>query len=217
MFPDNQKPEQTPEPQQPLSSTAQEATPIDYLDQIATKPTKKFNFILKKPVLIGLIAVVVIILITIIANLPKSTSPTTLLAARLIATKTVATDSSTRLKSSKIRSINSNLKISLTNTIRDIKPFLTKIDVDINKLDASVKSKESTKLLTDRLEDARLNGIYDRTYAREMAYKLSTIITLYKKIEKDTGDNELKTFLETAEKNLSPVQAQFAEYNAANS
>lgn len=217
MFPDNQKPEQTPAPQQPLSSYAPEAAPVNYLDQISAKPVKKFHFILKKPILIGLIAVVAIILITIIANWPKSVSPTTQLAARLLATKTVATNLSSRLKSSQIRSINSNLKMSLTNTIRDIKPFLEKIDVDINKLSDSIKAKESTKLMTDRLEDARLNGVFDRTYAREMAYKLSTIITLYKQIEKDTGDKGLKTFLNTAEDNMAPIQVQFAEFNADNS
>lgn len=217
MFPDNQQPTPPLQPKQPLSSTAPEAAPISYLDQISAKPANKFDFIRKKPILIGLIALVVIILIAIIASLPQSVNPTTQLAARLMATKTVATDVSDNLKNSQLRSINGNLKMYLTNTIRDIKPFLAKNNIDINKLSASATALESTTALMARMEDARLNGVYDRTYAREMAYKLSTIITLYKQIYNSTGDTALKLFLTASQKNIAPIQAQFADFNAANS
>lgn len=104
-----------------------------------------------------------------------------------------------------------------TNTTREIKPLLIKNDINIDKLGSSATSKESTTKMMENLEDARLNGVYDRTYAREMAYKLSTIITLYKQIYKNTGDKALKTYLTTAQTDISPIQVQFAEFNADNS
>lgn len=217
MYPDNQQPETQQQPQQPLSSTAPESAPINYLDQISVKPEKKFKFKLKKPVLIGIFVIIALVISTIISVLPKKTGPTTQLAARLVATNNVAVESSANLRNTQLRSVNGNLKMYFTNTIRDIKPLLEKNNVDINKLSSSAKSEESTTKLEQRLEDARLNGVYDRTYAREMSYKLSTIITLYKQIHKKTNDNDLKKYIETAQNNIAPIQVQFAEFNASNS
>ncbi len=232
MEPDNQQqptplqPEQPSEPlntaedsqsAQPLSSTAPEIAPVNYLSQISVVEDKKFNFAQKKPMLIGIFAIICIVLAIIISILPKNVSPMTQLAARLVATNEVAVSSSANIKSSRLRSINSNLKMYFTNTTREIKPLLIKNDINIDKLGSSATSKESTTKMMENLEDARLNGVYDRTYAREMAYKLSTIITLYKQIYKNTGDKALKTYLTTAQTDISPIQVQFAEFNADNS
>lgn len=217
MFPDNQQPNQPQPPIQPLSATAPESTPISYLDQIAV-PEQIKPSLFKNKIAIALIALVAVLLVVVvISSLPKKTNNSELLAAKLIAAKTISEDATSKLKSTKLRSINSNLKIYLTNTTRDLTPFLFSNKIDIKKLDKALLAKESSEELAERLLDAKLNGIYDRTYAREMAYLLSTIIATYKSVGKSAKSSSYKTFLEASIDDLTPTQKEFAEYNADNS
>jgi hypothetical protein len=201
-----------PQDQQPL--------PADYLNQIA--PIQRRNndlFGSKKFLIFGLIAALIIILIltvasSIIAGNPKDTE---ILAARLVATKDVAEKATNNIKNSQLRAINSSLKLFLTNTIRDIKPLLAKVEVDIEKLSDFATTSESNTALQATLEDARLNAVYDRAYAREMAYKLDTILSLSKQIYGNTSSSELKNFLITTYDSLAPTQKLFADFNASNS
>lgn len=202
---------------QPLSSTAPEATPISYLDQIGSKTQIHTSLFQNKLALAGFVLIIAIIISIALSVIPKSTNPYALLAARLVATQSVADDATSKLKSTKLRAINSNLKIYLTNTIRDLTPFLVKQKIEIKKLDKAILAKESTAELMKRLEDARLNTIYDRTYAREMAFTLSNVITTYNSISRSASSASLKEFISTAKANLEPTQQQFADYNADNS
>lgn len=193
-------------------------TPIDYLNQIAPKATPKISPFRGKPIIAyGLIAIIVLIILISIGNLFNGVNPSEQLAARLIATQSVATDADSKIKSEQLLNFNSNLNIYLINTIRDIAPILAKDNIDTEKLSSSVTSAESTTQLMATLEDARLNAEYDRTYAREMSYKLDTILTLMRQIYENTGNSDLKTFLENSYKNLVPTQKQFADFNAADS
>lgn len=202
----------TPNDQQPL--------PADYLNQIA--PLQRRNngiFGGKKLIIFGLIAAVAVMLILSAASAILSASPksTETLAARLLSTQAVAEKATTNLKNTQLRAVNSNLKLFLTNTIRDITPLLAEQAVDIEKLGEAAIAGEANDKLVATLEDARLNSVYDRTYAREMAYKLETVLSLMKQIYGSTSDSELKEFLETAYLNLGPTQKSFAEFNASNS
>jgi hypothetical protein len=195
-----------------------QSIPADYLNQIAVKPTKKESFLNKRPILIGGIAIVVIILILmVIGSLSSGTKPSEQLAARLLATQNVANDATSKIKSPELRALNSNLKIYLTNAIRDIAAPLSKEKLNINKLDKKVVLAESDTKMLATLEDARLNAIYDRIYAREMAYQLDTVLTLMRQIDNDTGNKDLKSFLDSKIENLVPIQKQFADFNAATS
>ena len=192
--------------------------PSDYLNQIAVQPPKKVNFVRKQPILIGGVAIIaVIIILTIISNLSGGIKPSEQLAARLIATKSVADDATSKIKSPELRALNSNLKIYLTNTIRDIAAPLLKDKINVNRLDKKATVAESNVQLLATLEDARLNAIYDRTYAREMAYQLDTVLTLMRQIYNDTSNKDLKSFLDSKIENLVPIQKQFADFNSATS
>lgn len=202
----------TPNSQQPL--------PADYLNQIAPIQGRNNGLFGGKRLLVfGLIAAVIIMLILSAASAIMSGSPknTETLAARLMTTQKIAEDATTKLKSTGLRAVNSNLKLFLTDTIRDITPLLAKQEVDINELSKSAIAAESSEELLANLEDARLNAVYDRTYAREMAYKLETVLSLMKQIYSSTSDEELKKFLETSYSNLGPTQESFAKFNATNS
>lgn len=160
------------------------------------------------------IAIAVTLLIVISATSNKGTLQH--LAARLQSTETIVSGAQSKIKSTQLRALNSNLKIYLTNTNRDIVDPLSKQNVDVNKIDKSITSSETGKDVTDRLEDARLNAVYDRTYAREIAYRLETILALMHQIDDSTSSKSLKSFLDGAITNLEPSQKSFEDFNATN-
>ena len=193
---------------------------LDYLNQIAPKQSKNKLFGDKKMRLIAILggSTILIFLIVGIASLvngsPAKTSDT--LGARLLATQEIAEDATSKLKNSKLRTYNSNLKLYLTNTIRDITPFLSNESTDIKKLDPKAVAAESSKAILGRLETARLNVNYDLTYAREMAFQLDSIIVLMNQLYKSAKSNNLKTFLQSSIANLQPTQQQYADFNSAS-
>jgi len=205
---------QSPPPNVPNPSSA------DYLNQIAPQTSRLPRFQLgpKLFLMIGGVLVLLVIILSITVNsiAAGQRRPLETLAARLQSTETVVKDAQVNLKSSQLRSLNSELKLFMANTNRDLADPLKRAGVDITKLNATTVKSEATTELTDRLEDARLNAVYDRTYAREMAYKLDTIITLMEQIYDSTSSTSLKTFLETTYKNLEPTQKAFSDFNAAN-
>lgn len=199
----------------PENSQNQQSYPADYLNQIAPQHSKNNGLLGDKRLFIGLIGALLIAFILFVASsMSGSVDTTKQLAARLLSTKDTVTKATENIKSTKMRALNSNLGIDLSNTIREIGPILKNDGVDIEKLDKKITSLESNTKLLETLEDARLNAVYDRTYAREMAYQLSTILYLEKQIYSKTSNDELKTFLENAYKNLEPIQKQFAGFNS---
>lgn len=216
--PPQQQPAQPVMPQSPLPQPS--APNVDYLNQIAPKKPKKlrFKFGPKMIAILGGILVVVVIIISITVNVIANArrEPVEHLSARLTTTQEIVSDAQDNLKSSQLRSLNSNLKIYLTNTNRDIATPLANVGVKPDKISKSILAEESGDALTAKLEDARLNVDYDRTYAREMAYKLEQTMILMQQIYKSTSSKSLKSFLENAYTNLEPTQKSFADFNAAN-
>jgi len=196
----------------------QSPTPIDYLNQIAPKTSSRNNLLKSKPIIFGGLAIIILIIIIAVTSvLSGNLNLSQQLAARLISTQTVSTDAVTKIKSNQLLGYNGSLNIYLINTIREIKPLLAKDNIDINKLNANVTAAESNTTVLATLEDARLNAEYDRTYAREMSYRLDITLTLMRQIYESTGNSNLKSFLESSYKNLVPIQKQFSDFNAANS
>lgn len=193
-------------------------TNADYLNQIAPKPAKKSLIPKSKPLIVGIIALGFIVIITIIGLLASlatgNIGDTERLAARLQATQDIVDSAKTNVKNHQLRALNSSLDIYLTNTLRDATPILAKHNIKINSLSKSVVSAESDATILANLEDARLNAIYDRIYASEMAHQLENTTILMQKIFKSTNDSDLKSFLSNAYKTLQPTQKQFADYNA---
>jgi hypothetical protein len=148
---------------------------------------------------------------------PSGGSSTEKLAARLASTETIASAAQAKLKSSELRTLNSNLKIYLTNTNRDIVAPLMAVGINAKQLDPVVTKAEAGTDVTLRLEDARLNAVYDRTYAREMSYRLDTIVSLMQKIRASSSNTTMKSFLDSAITNLTPTQKEFSDYNDTNS
>lgn len=194
--------------------------PPNYLDDIAPQ-TQKAPFMANKLRLLifgGIIAIVIVLIGVAVSGAITNSrkQPWEQLAARVAATTEVVNSSEGKIKNSQLRSINSNLKISLTNTQRDLAAPLATANVDAKKLSKSVAAEESSVGMIERLEDARLNAKYDSTYAREMNYQLSNLLTVLSQLYNGSKNAANKEFLKTTYDNLQPVQKSIAEFSASN-
>lgn len=194
--------------------------PLDYLNQIAPQAPKKPLFVLNlRTIILGGIAAV--ILICIIAGIGGAISsaqkePWQRLSARLNATTAVVDGATANIKSSQLRSINSDLKLYLTNTKRDLTAPLTALDIKIDKLPEKIVASERSTGITERLEDGRLNAKYDSTYAREMTYQLATILSLLQELYATNVGPQTKEQLKAAYDNLLPTYTTVSQYSATN-
>lgn len=219
MYP-NQPPQQPQ--QQPPQWQQQPPTqlPTDYLNQISPQAPKRspFTFGIKQVLVLGGALIILVIIIAAViggANGGKK-APLERLSVRLTNTEAVANNAQTNLKSSQLRSLNASLKLYFTNTNRDIATPLVAAGITTKKIDKNIIASESTSAMTARLEDARLNAVYDRTYAREMAYQLGNTLTLMNQLYKTTKSESLKTFLSSAYTNLQPTQQAFANFTTTD-
>lgn len=202
-----------PAPAAPATYTA------DYLDQIAPPPAGPKlmggNFMW---ILIGLAVVFMFAvgLLTLTSG-GNNTATAQSVYLRVENLGTVSDNYRRYLKSTKLTTANTNLKIFLSNARRDITDPLVQNGVDLAKISKETKDKEvaAADEITAKLEDARLNAILDRTYAREMAYQTQLLIEQYNKMAKNPSpliaDNAKKTI-----PNLEPLQKTFAEFNEAD-
>lgn len=219
MYPNQPVPPPSQPPQQPQQSGQPPVVPLNYLDQIAPQTQKKrlFDSGPKKLIIILAAAFLVVMTLVVIVNVIAGANrkPAEQLAARLISTQQIADNAQENLKTTSLRSLNSTLRVYFTNTNRDIaQPFAT-IDINPTKVSGSVASEEAalTSATEERLEDARLNAVFDRTYAREMEYQLATLLALMEQVYSSTGSGTLKEYLEESYDNLEPLHEQFAAFD----
>lgn len=221
---------QQPMPEQPMQpqpdphaippQPGQQQYAIDYLDQIAPPPSgPKFLGGSFTWIIIGL-AVVFMFAVSIIALNSGSSNTTSAQTAylRYDNLSKIPLKYHKYLKSSKLSSTDSNFALFMTNAKRDLEEPIAKNGTDLKKLDKTLQAKEKSLAadVTAKLEDARLNAILDRVYAREMAYQAQQLIELYKKM----ANNRSKSISDNAKKaipNLEPIQKAFAEFDKVDS
>lgn len=189
--------------------------PIDYLDSISTSPkqTPGASDKLFFGAIIGAVLVIsaaVAFMLFAGGSTPKD--ELTRLSVRLSNLQSVSDGARANIVSSKLRATNTDLSLTLASGVRDIKEPLTTAGVDTEKISEAITSEEDITELTDTLEDARLNAVYDRTYAREMSYQLETLIVLIKQLESDVGDEAIREFLSETRANLEPLQEEFSTF-----
>lgn len=193
-------------------------TPLDYLNQIAPKQQKKplFALNLRSVLIVGIGLIIIVIILSVIASAVSSgrKTPWQHLSARITATQTIANNATGKLKSSQLRSINSDLKIALTNTERELAPVFTSMGVDTKKLPEKVLAAESADETLARLETGRLNAKYDSTYAREMNFQVSRVLALYQEIFSSTNSTNTKELINTAYADLAPSQKALTDYTS---
>ena len=206
-----------PQPQaQAPNQTPSTAYPVDYLNEIAPKKAP-VQFGMKLKIAIGA-AIGVILLVTVLAFATSSkgidASSPTLLAAKLDSLGKIVKKSQENIKANPLRSNNSDLQLILSNTTQSITAPLESHGIKMKKLDKKVVAAVAANdaKLEQRLEDARLNAVFDETYSREMAYEIKTLMVQMQTLYSKTSDKALADALGTSYKNLGPVQEVFAKY-----
>jgi hypothetical protein len=203
---------------QPNSPYQQPQVPSDYLDQIAApQQVKTLNPVLLWGLIGGVLLLAIVVIMGVMSGSKGDTSSSLAgVAARFNNLQSVAVGAQENLQSSELRTLNSSLALSLTNSNRDLAAPLKSQDINLkDKKDRTViaSAAEFAKLDT-RLEDARLNAVFDRTYAREVTYQLKTLRSDMAVLYKKSKSKSLKTALATADTNLKPLVEGFAASNA---
>jgi len=192
-------------------------TPVDYLNQIAPQAPKKplFQLSIGKVVIIGLVLIAIVIILSVVMGALNSDKkePWQQLSARLDTTSTLSSGATPHIKSSQLRSLNSDLTLYLTNTTRDLSDILEAKEIQTSKIPPSIIDSESGDAIVAELEDARLNNVYDITYAREMSYQLSRLVSLLEHML-NSAQGTAKEFLSTALENIKPLYTSIQNYSA---
>lgn len=212
-----EQPRQQYQPASPPPASYSAPLSTDFLDQISPAMSSS-KLTLKKPVLfalIGLIAIIVVIILAVIMGAINASrvEPWQRLSLKLNATEAMVQDATPKLKSNQLRVLNSTLAISLTNTQRDVLEPLGRAGIVAENIPTSLAAQESEEAALIRIEDARLNGVFDRTYAREMSYQLSTLLILIQQLLASNPSEATTTFLTATHANLLPAQQAFSDFN----
>lgn len=194
--------------------------PVDYLNQIAPQAPQKKLFSLNKYtlILIGLVVIVAVILISTIsrATIAAQKEPWQRITVRLSATSALVDKATASIKSSQLRSLNSDLKLYLTNTQRDFSTPLAQLKITTESIPKKITKEETATGIEDRLEDGRLNARYDSTYAREMAYQTGTILAELQALYRTNVGPKTKEIVKTAYDNLLPTYESLSEFSTTN-
>ena len=198
------------QPTQPLGS--------NYLDSISTaQPVKTVNPLLLWGLIIGVLALVIFVVIGVSSTAGGTPSASlTSVASTLSNLQTVSESGQKNIQSGELRSLNSSLTLTLTNTNRDLAGILKtqKISLKDTKNNKSlIAVKKDFDALNVRLEDARLNAVYDRTYAREITYSLKTLHANMGQLYTSTNSKSLKSTLDKADVSLKLLLEGFEKFN----
>lgn len=193
----------------------QNPVPIDYLDTIAPQSTKSpISNNLFFGVVIGAVIILILAIILIISTSGSSDKQSLeRLGLRLQTLQKTSQDAEKNIQSSALLSTNGNLSTYLVNTNRDIETPLEAAGVKLKKADKKLAAQENGAELNKKLEDARLNAVFDRTYAREMTYQLETTALLMNTLNKSTNSKSLKAYLPGAYKDLVELQKQMKDFS----
>lgn len=63
------------------------------------------------------------------------------------------------------------------------------------------------------LAEAKINGLLDRTYARQLAYGISLLVSLEEEVYENTTDSSVKAFITSSKESLNTILPAFSEYS----
>lgn len=212
------QPQSAPDNQNPYT--------IDYLNEIAPKQ-KGFFFDTKMKILAGGLAFVLIlgIFMLMFGGGGNETSKDAILKMylRLQSTGTISKDYQKKIKNSKLSAINSGLTTNMASSENDLKTRMDGLGISLPKKDNKAGSKISNDVdkesekLNKTLDNAHLNAVLDRTYAREMKYHLEVINSSVKSTKSKDNSKATVEVLNKIEKSLEVSIKQFEDYLKADS
>lgn len=196
-----------------------------YLDKIAesNRPAKASTgpFPFPPKVMIGLgIAIFAIILIMILGSAlgGDKNSEQTLVEKLNLRSENVGKTIDTynkSIKSSELRSMGSSLRAVLTELNSKTSTFLTEDFGSKGNASKKLTEEETAYVeeLNTTLETAKLNGLLDRAFVREMTLQIGLFMSIESECTSRTKKSDLKDFLTTSYSNLESLYEEFSNYS----
>lgn len=206
------------QPQPGAGQTINGQYSIDYLDQMAAPVKQPID---KKFIFAGIgVAIALLIAMMLMFITPqRSTSVANEISlyTTMIDVEKSTDQSERNLKSSGMSSTNSAMRSALSNAARDMQTPLTNMGQEPSKLkSAATKPPYHDDKLVTTLEDARLNGIYDRVYAREMNTKMKLMLSYMESIEKHNSRESMKEFISKNKQSFETVQKSIEDWQSSD-
>lgn len=194
---------------------------LDYLNQIAAQPSRRRALVpTGSPmfwVLIAVAAIVVITIVSIVATTlsQKGSANIEALSARLAQLQTTVAARQNDIGNTDLATTNSSLGLNLTQLNNELDAILKDDGKNPSKLNGGIVAKETanTKDLTTTLDNAKLNALFDSTYASAMTYQLDTALATIHQMQKSKNGPKTTSFLSDADKDLSQARDSFASYD----
>ena len=188
---------------------------IDYLNQIAPQEKRTFAGDKMFFFVIGgglLLAIIVGILMLTSNRGPDLTTRIETMAAQMQTLQSIAQNANSRsITSNQLQSINANLALQLTTANAAIAKPLAENNIPTPLPDKVIAANADTDLV-NKLADAKLNAVFDRTYSTNMSYELTSLIIQMNDLEKDSSSKSLQDFIVKTRNNIAPIQKQLQEF-----
>lgn len=197
---------------------------VDYLGGIAPQsPTNTvsiggFQLTKKMLLFIGGGAAALILAVVLLFASQKPADPNMLNEASLytsyIDTAEITKHSKKYLNSSHLRATNGSLQTFLINSATQMETPMAKSGIDHKKLKTAAKKPPYHDVkMAEKLEDARLNAIYDRVYAQQVGYKLEIMMATLQKVKKINTRKSMQEYIKQVEPSLKTLQEAIKKYN----
>lgn len=147
----------------------------------------------------------------------KPTNLTKQLYTRTVNLNTTIGTYGSSLKTSQLRAINASLSSVLTNTSKQLSDYLT---ADNDKDDALIPDDKTLEeetannlALDTSLNNAKLNGLLDRTYDNQIGLQVSLLISMTSELIARNKDSELDNILTTFYSSLNAIHQSIESYS----
>ncbi len=147
----------------------------------------------------------------------KPTNLTKQLYTRTVNLNTTIGTYGSSLKTSQLRAINASLSSVLTNTSKQLSDYLTADNDKDNALipdDKTLEEETANNLALDTsLNNAKLNGLLDRTYDNQIGLQVSLLISMTSELIARNKDSELDNILTTFYSSLNAIHQSIESYS----
>ena len=123
-----------------------------------------------------------------------------------------------QVKSSELRSIASSLSSVLTETSSKTSELLNSV-YNQKKVSDSITKKETTYIeeVDADLEAARLNGLLDRNFARQLTLQTGLLLSIESECLSKTKNNDVKNVVSNSYANLATIYETLSNYSDSTS
>lgn len=196
-----------------------------YLDEIAVKGKRKgAGGPILSPTVIKLIIVAVfaVIALAIVGNMISSKNAETVKLYESVYSRVSALADKkgpfsayqNKLNSSELRAYNISTRSSLETTLSTLSSAAKGVNLNVSSISSDVKTKEKgiVNQFNSSLENARLLGTLDETFASEAAYHLSLLISLEREARAKVTDANFAAALDASIADLTVIQENYADW-----